>query len=572
MLMALALCLTLLPAAALAEGTEGGAAQIGETVYSTLPDAVNAAQDGDTIKLLADYKTAEGSGGEEASGLTITKSVTLNLNGYEMDDFRVAQVDEETDEVLTSGNLTVEDTSAAKTGKVTGTIELLAGKLTINGGAIGDGRDGVSIENGNLIVNGGAIDFLYGSNSGTVKIAGGTVKNARFSKGFNITVTGGSGHTGLWDVSEGTWNISGGAFEGVKFLTGSSAENLHITGGTFGEITRKILRDSIEELAPLSGLLADGYAFYQKTDSGEYDRCVKFTDTTAYLENVQVKRHIHNFVNGVCTDCDYACLHTNMNGDGFCPDCKTQMVAKIDVGGTTTYTTDLGTTLYEAADSTKITLLANAAVGNVLLKGKTVTLDLNGKTVKNSGGGAHPIQIGPSNSPANLIITGRGRFISVGQPLVVANGTLDLSQWTGDDSYIRHVTISGANSQFISPTGAEKIRELAFIEGADTASLNGGRYDEIAYKRGNTIKLGDLLAEGYAFRQNGTFLEYASKLESNGTVEEVEVVKCPHADAKDGTCLYCGQTGILARVGDTTYDDVSKAVADWLENGGTLKL
>ena len=53
MFMALALCLTLLPAPAWAAETEGGAAQIGDTVYSTLPDAVNAAKDGDTIKLLA---------------------------------------------------------------------------------------------------------------------------------------------------------------------------------------------------------------------------------------------------------------------------------------------------------------------------------------------------------------------------------------------------------------------------------------------------------------------------------------------------------------------------------------
>lgn len=227
MFMALALCLTLLPApawAAEADAPVGGAAQIGETVYSTLPEAVNAAQDGDTIKLLADYETAEGSGGEEESGLTITKSVTLNLNGYEMDDFRVAQVDEETDEVLTSGNLTVEDTSAEKTGKVTGMIELLAGKLTINGGTIGNNRDGVRIENGNLAVNGGAIGYLYsGAGRGTVTITGGAVKNARFGEGFNITVTGGSGHTGLWNVMEGTWNISGGEFEDVIFQTESPA-------------------------------------------------------------------------------------------------------------------------------------------------------------------------------------------------------------------------------------------------------------------------------------------------------------------------------------------------------------
>ena len=176
MFMALALCLTLLPTAAWAAETEGGAAQIGETVYSTLPEAVNAAQDGDTIKLLADYKTAEGAGDEEESGLTITKSVTLDLNGHGMDDFRVAQVND-AGETLPSGNLTVEDTSAEKTGKVTGMIELLAGKLTINGGTIGNDRDGVRIENGNLAVNGGAIGYLYGdAGSGTVTITGGTVK------------------------------------------------------------------------------------------------------------------------------------------------------------------------------------------------------------------------------------------------------------------------------------------------------------------------------------------------------------------------------------------------------------
>ena len=570
--MALALCLTLLPAPAWAAETEGGAAQIGDTVYSTLPEAVNAAQDGDIIKLLADYE----------DGLTVTKSVTLDLNGYAIASIEVGQTQEDTGEVLASGDLTVEDTSEEKNGKVTSRIDLMAGKLTINGGTIGgSGRyDGISIKNGTLTVNGGTIVSLYGSadDSGTVAIAGGAVQGALFGSGFNITVTGGSGHSGLWDVSEGTWSISDGEFGEVMFKTESSAEKAPISGGTFGKITRKNLQNGEVAYAPLSGLLADGYAFYQKTDSEEYDQCVKLTDAITSLENVQVKGHTHNFVNGVCTVCDYACLHTNMNGGGFCPDCQTQMVAKIEAGGTTTtYTTDLGTTLYKAADGTKITLLADATVGTVILQGKTVTLDLNGKTVKNSGRGAKPIQIGPSNSSAKLIITGRGSFISVDQPLVVANGTLDLSQWTGDDSYIRHVTISGANSQFISPTGAGKINTLAFIDSdteqaADTASLNGGRYGKIVYKRDNTIKLGDLLAEGYAFRQNGTFLEYAKELKNNDTVEEVEVVRCPHKEVKEGTCAYCGKTGIVATIGSTAYTDIAAAVKDWLATGGTLKL
>ena len=260
-------------------------------------------------------------------------------------------------------------------------------------------------------------------------------------------------------------------------------------------------------------------------------------------------------------------------------------VAEVTSGGTTAPYADLPAALAAAKDGDTIKLLANATVGNVLLKGKTVTLDLNGKTVKNSGRGANPIQIGPSNSSANLIITGSGSFTSADQPLVVKNGTLDLSRWTGDNSYIYRVTLSGANSQLISPTGAGQIDRLAFIDSdteqaADTASLNGGRYGKIVYKRGNTIKLGDLLAEGYAFRQNGTFLEYAKELKKSDTVEEVEVVRCTsHVDANgDKRCDYCNTdlaTGVVATLeagGATYYYTNLSAALSAAKAGDTLTL
>ena len=260
-------------------------------------------------------------------------------------------------------------------------------------------------------------------------------------------------------------------------------------------------------------------------------------------------------------------------------------VAEVTSGGTTTQYADLSTALAAAKDGDTIKLLADAAVGTVPLEGKTVTLDLNGKTVKNSGGGSNNILVGSSSSSASLIITGRGSFISESLTLVVENGTLDLSQWTGDDSYIRNVTISGANSRFISPTGAGTIYTLAFtdsdtVQAADTASLNGGRYDEIAYERGKTIKLGDLLAEGHAFRQNGTFLEYARELKNSDTVEKVEVVCCTsHVDADgDKLCDYCNtdlKTGMVAtsETGGTTYYYTNLSAAlNAAEAGDTLTL
>lgn len=371
--LALALCLTLLSATALAEGAEGaedGAAQIGDTVYSTLPEAVENAQDGDTIKLLTDYETVKSADDEEDGGLTITKSVTLDLNGYGMDDFSVAQVND-AGETLPSGDLTVEDTSKEKSGTVSGMIELVVGNLTINGGTIGDGRDGVRIENGNLTVNGGTIDFLYGSNSGTVTITGGTVKNARFGEGFNITVTGGSGHTGLWDVSEGTWNISGGAFEGVTFLTGSSANNAPISGGTFGKITRKNLQNNAETLAPISGLLADGYAFYEQTaGSEEYDRCVRLDDMITSLESVQVKPHTHNFTG---------------NNTG-CTECGKEFAASVTQNGAVTYYEDFAAALNAANAGDTLTLLNTVRSDATLVAiDKAIILDLNGHNIQGLG-------------------------------------------------------------------------------------------------------------------------------------------------------------------------------------------
>lgn len=311
--------------------------------YNSLPAALNAAQDGDTIKLLADLT---------AGGLTITKSVTLDLNGHAIAYIEVGLTDEDTGDVLT-GNLTVADTSAEKTGKVTSKIELVVGNLTINGGTIGGtGRDdGITIKSGTLTVNGGTIVSLYGSadDSGTVTIAGGTVQKALFGSGFEIKVTGGSGHTGLWDVSEGKWNISGGEFEGVTFLTESPAEKAPISGGTFGKITRKNLKNGEEAFAPISGLLADGYAFYQKTDSGKYDRYVKLTDEITSLESVQVKGHTHEVVNGQCTACGatFAASVTQNGAVTYYEDFAKALDAWLENGGTLTlfddYTATNGT-------------------------------------------------------------------------------------------------------------------------------------------------------------------------------------------------------------------------------------
>ena len=541
--MALALCLTLLPAPAWAGETGApkvGAAQIGNTVYSTLPEAVNAAQDGDTIRLLADYKTAEGASAEEESGLTIEKSVTLDLNGYEMGGFRVAQVNGE-GATLPSGNLTVEDASAAKTGKVTGEIKLLAGKLTINGGTIGDDRDGIWIENGNLIVNGGTMDFLYGSDSGTVTIAGGTVKNARFGPGFEITVTGGSGHTGLWDVSEGKWNISGGEFGEVMFKTASPAKNLPISGGTFGKITRKNLQNNTETPAPISGLLADGYAFYQKTNGVEYDGYVNLNDTITSLENVQVKRHTHNIEKGVCTVC------------------KQQMVAQDNTGK---YYIDLAEAFEGVADGGTVTMLTSLkdndktifcrdAEGNPVEK--TVTLMMNGHSL--SCDGASPLYV----ESGKLII---GDEAAISQPAQAAQPAV----WVDNHEQGKdRGTLEFKGKATL--TGGLFIQNYGKLEGGlkeGTIITSNGTYSVSVEQSTNTYSnvLG-LLGDGLAFAKKDSPTELV-----NGNVtkltEDVIVVKHTHSIEEGQSACACGkqfEASVTAEDGVSYYDTIDSAFA-----------
>ena len=71
-LLTLAMALALLSVSAMAEGAE--VAQIGETKYATLAEAIAAAQDGNTVTLLADINTPD-------TSYYIDKRLTIDLKG-----------------------------------------------------------------------------------------------------------------------------------------------------------------------------------------------------------------------------------------------------------------------------------------------------------------------------------------------------------------------------------------------------------------------------------------------------------------------------------------------------------
>ena len=214
--------------------------------YSNLAEAVAAAQDGQTVRLLADV--------EQNTQLIINKSITLDLNGKTI---KISGYTAEKAQVSVKGNLTIQDSSEAQTGKIcsdyTGTAGRVVsvengGKLTIAGGTITtEGMSGLS-GSAVYIASGAEVNMTGGAVKVDAK-RGNVAMNVKGSTGV-FTMSGGSviaeagdgtetNITAIFGSHRSTIQISAGTVSGPQAVfAGSSATT--ITGGNFtGSITVK---------------------------------------------------------------------------------------------------------------------------------------------------------------------------------------------------------------------------------------------------------------------------------------------------------------------------------------------
>lgn len=129
-------------------GVKAGAyvAAIGTTGYETLEAALAAAKDGETVKLLADVT--------ESVTIAADRTLTLDLNG------KMLSAGKASEALTVTGHLTIDDTSAAKSGRVVGdgryavymnnrTAHVgeaaVGGSLTLNAGSLEGATHGVYI-------------------------------------------------------------------------------------------------------------------------------------------------------------------------------------------------------------------------------------------------------------------------------------------------------------------------------------------------------------------------------------------------------------------------------------------
>mgnify|MGYP000031262641 CR=1 FL=1 len=485
------------------------AAEVNGKQYKSLPRALNAARDGDTVKLLANHVTdadalnalGEDFTFEQYASIVpvVTKTLTLDLNHKTVDYLEVgfSETNEETQkkETLATGNLTV--TGEGAYGRISN-LMFMAGALDIRSGEIG-GSEGAGL--------------VCDVNSGTATVSNGMVYGLTVLEGAAVTVNGGSNHAGEWVVASGaTLNITDGTFGDVQFTRNGT---IAISGGTFQSIKSYIA----EELQPLMSLLDTQkvHAFYKGDDVQD--------GNATELADVTVKEHTHAMVNNKCA-CGLSCTHKNAEGastigkDGKCTACGTQFAAGIGE----IYYTDVKSALNAAADGQTVKLLANKMLPDGIYVSKTLTLDLDGHSLD-----------GYSLNVGGLTPTSQ-----------VRTGNLTVIDSSGGNGAVG-VTVRDGGTLVFDP-GNDNTTLLQLEVWGGTVELYGGKILRSGLQLNNGITLGDLLPQkaGLAYYRGDTQLTLE---EAAAQTCDLVVKSCSHGgkngfDKNAATCPNCNAPAV----------------------------
>lgn len=423
------------------DGTHGvasGVAYVAGKGFDTLQAAIDAAQDGQTVTLLTDA----------TEDVAINKSVILDLHGK-----------------------TLTNTNAGKA-----TISVQGGTVTVKNGNVVGGTGYYNIEvtkdsNANLtLVDVTATAGNTGSsmldNWGTL-----TIESGSYSGGLNVVKS----------EEDSILNINGGKFElsyatngwtGVVFAYG----NTTITGGEFIQsLTTTGRRNHPQVIA--TGMV-EGYTAITRVTGGHFVNKMSGEGIFRGVgkgtsDNFEVSGGTFNksISEGFCAD---GFIPTK-NADGTYGVKEGHYVAQI---GSKKYET-LADAIHWATKGKTITLLTDVEQNSQLTINKNITLDLNGKTIKNTK------DIWGDNANAILSITNDAKATITG------NGTIDAKE---NDCYTINVVkgdLTIENGTFYGNVSVVQVQEGAL-------SVKGGTFDLHQKWEGSSKYLFNCIDDAYA--------------------------------------------------------------------------
>ena len=488
------------------------AAKVGETGYTTLADAITAAKDGDTVTLLAD----------RTEDVTITTSITLDLGGK-----------------------TLTNTSAGKA-----TISVTGGTVTVKNGTVIGGASYYNIEvtknsNADLILeNVTATAGNTGSsmidNWGTL-----TINSGSYTGGMN-TVKSEEGSTLV--INNGTFTCDYGkkwSYTATILVYGDTT----INGGTF---IQKTTNTSSYAKVVMTGIV-EGYEAITRVTDGTFTNeklsGIFYAYGKATSDNFEVSGGTFNksISDGYCAD---GFIPTK-NADGTYGVKEGKYVAAV---GSKKYET-LADAIRLAAKGKTVKLLADTDItsnGLTIAKGKSITLDLSGHSLKAA-----------NTNDGNIKVCGK---------LTLTDSTDTAKNGTGRGKVYTETSYSyGSQDKVLIAAidGGTFIMESGLIDAASftTDNANKGQF-AVSVQNENSdatviINGGHIKAGWYAVAGNGQDSTFNGNITVNGGILE----------STADYAIYHPHTGTTTINGGTVYGaagGVSLNRGKLVVNGGTI--
>ncbi len=477
---------------------------IGEVRYTSLEEALTAANIGDTITLRGDFY-------QGAATVEINKNVTLELGGHTLtSDADGAPVLRVLAENVTIRNGTVKNTRTAKSSPA-----VTVGKLDAVGGLTVKSVTFIGSSDGNT-----PQQYALNIYNGHAKVENGTFTGGIYVGG-SLTMTGGSA---------------------TSLELGSSQGKAELSGGSFGRIGI----DSQQQ--DYKALLVEGYAYQSGTgmvkpgdmnDSTKVEivKCTHPDGLTAIEE---------------CPYCGKKCAHRNIDQTtGLCPDCGYQKAVSLTVDGTTTFYDTFPNAAATANGQTGalLTLLKDEVLPNGFsssFAGGKITVDWNGHTLSSDSWSSVINLDGAELTLCDSSVTKAGGIAAQKtQAIWVHGGSLTIESGT----YACRVYI---------PVGTAKISGGIFKN--DPSST----YD-YAIDTGDSRYLAELMAPGYTLALDSKGEELIDMYTSKATPEHTNVYVVPHTShnfGESGKCA-CGATAsaqVVAGTDSSYFDNFEQAV------------
>jgi len=495
------------------EVTTASVAEVGGKNYSSLQEAITEAQGGETVTLLK--------GTIEDVTVATGKNITLDLGGKTLTNTNAGKatltIAKDATATVKNGSIvggtgfyTIQNNGTATLKDVTATAGNTGssmidnwGTLTIESGLYSGGLNVVkSEEDSTLTINGGKFELSYATNGYTGVV---------FAYG-NTTITGGEFIQSL--TTTGRWNhpqvVATGVVEGHTAIT-------RVTGGHF-----------VNKMS--------GEGIFRGVGKGTSD-------------NFEVSGGTFNksISEGYCAD-------------GFIPTKNADGTYGVKEGS---YVAQIGSKKYETlADAIRlatkgktITLLTDVEQNTQLAINKDITLDLNGKTIKNTQ------DIWGDNANAILSITDGAKVTITG------NGTIDAKE---NDCYT--INVKKGDLTIESGTFYGNVSVVQVQEG--TLSVKGGTFDLHQKWEGSSKYLFNCIDDAYANGSanvaisGGTFVGFDPSVSPEGEgTSYLAPGYAPTANA-DGTY---GVVAGVAQIGSKAYATLADAVAA-AKDGDTITL